>query len=248
MRLALALLGATITATAACPAPSAVTSVDGLAGGKLTSEVEAPTVLAETVTTELVIANTVQADAVVASTIEATTSMTTPSLDADQVATDNLVVRGQAVFGAPLGAVPLPIINDGRPGYRAADRQCREAFGEIAHVCEATEVMAAYRAGIDPPADMHQAAVNTFASYTTVRIFSGDEAQDHFVNVNDCNGWVSIDSFGAGLSQSTGALTNSYAVVATYLALHYDEVRDAWSLRPPFLQANCNQVKLACCG
>ncbi len=199
-------------------------------------------------TTELVIANTLQAEAAVASTVEATTSITTPELEADRVSADNVIVRGQAVFGAPLGAVELPRIVDGRPGYRAADRQCREAFGDAAHVCEATEVMAAYRAGIDPLDDMHQAAVNTFASYTTVRIFTGTEEQDHYVNVNDCNGWVSIDSFGAGLSQSAGALTNSYPVVSSYLALHYDEVHDAWSLRPPFLQANCDQVKLACCG
>jgi len=246
MRFALALLGA-MTATAACPAPS-ITSVDGLAGGKLTSDIEAPTVRAEAVTTDLVTAKTLQAEGLVASTVEATTSVTTPALEADRVTTDNVVVRGQTVFGAPLGAVPLPIISDGRPGYRAADRECREAFGDTAHVCEATEVMAAYRAGVDPPVELHQAAVNTFASYATARAFTGNENSDNYINVDDCDGWVDVNTFGATSTPTGEALSGAYPIIHTYLALHYDDVRDAWSLRPPFLQANCNQVKLACCG
>lgn len=241
----LVLLVLAAAAAAACPAPTAsITSVDGLAGGSLTSELSAPSIQAETVTAETLSASTAQLEQVASTSIEATASVTTPLVDAERVDADTLVIRGVPVFGAPLGTATRNSLDDGR-GYRAVDASCREAFGPEAHVCGADEVMAAYRAGIDPPASMQDAAVNTFSAYLTVRKYTGDEAQDNYILVDDCIGWTSGNYVGA---IHRGTVENSYGVEHSYLALHYDELLELWRLEPPFTVANCSEVNLACCG
>jgi hypothetical protein len=234
---------------AGCPAPTTVESVDGLSGGKLTSRLDVPDLGAESITVETMTVGTVQAGAVIAQTIEASETLAAGAVDADSVSTEKLAVRGYAVFGTPLGTVDYNPSVDG-DGYRVVDGLCRADFGEVAHVCGAEEVMTAYRAGIDPPDTMNLAAVVTQAHYTTLRAATGNEAQDNYVNVDDCDGWTSNQTFvfGGGSSTIRGAVTNSYPVGHTYLALEHDEARDLWRLAPPFTNANCSQVKLACCG
>jgi hypothetical protein len=234
---------------AGCPAPTTVESVDGLSGGKLTSRLDVPDLGAEFITVETMTVGTVQAGAVIAQTIEASETLAAGAVDADSVSTERLAVRGYAVFGAPLGTVDYNPSVDG-DGYRVVDGLCRASFGEVAHVCGAEEVMTAYRAGVDPPDTMHQAAVVTHAQYTTLRTFTGDEGQDNYVNIDDCDGWTNNQTFvfGGGSSTIRGAVTNSYGAGHTYMALDHDEVRDLWRLAPPFTNANCSQVKLACCG
>lgn len=237
-------------AAAGCPGPSVpLTSIDGLAGGELTSELAVPAVTTDTLTTETVTANAAHVDAVVASTVEVSQTVTTDGVDANSVATEKLTVRGMPVYGAPLGVADYDPDDHGR-GYRAVDAVCVASFGDGAHVCGADEVMIAYRAGVEPSAAMHQAAVVTNGAYTTVRVATGQESQDNFVNIDDCEGWTSFEGavFDAGSTVNAGVVTNSYAIAHTYLALDHDADLDLWRLRPPFLAANCTQVKLACCG
>lgn len=235
---------------AGCPAPSTIDSVDGLAGGKLTSPIEAPAATFGDVTaTAATLDSVVASGDVTAANVTASGLVTAQAITANEVSAEKLTVRGYAVYGAPLGTVDYNPSVDG-DGYRVVDGLCRVAFGEVAHVCGAEEVMTAYRAGIDPADTMNQAAVVTQAHYTTLRVATGDEARDNYVNVDDCDGWTSNQTFvfGGGSSVIRGAVTNSYGTGHTYLALDHDEVRDLWRLAPPFTNANCSQVKLACCG
>jgi hypothetical protein len=249
MRTTIAIL-AVATAATGCPSPPpAITSIDGLQGGALATDLSVPALAADAVTTDAITTDELQSNAVTATTIDATTSLTTPSVEADRVSTTKLVVRGMPVFGAPVGTVDYTGFNDGRPGYRNADALCRADFGEEAHVCGADEVMAAYRAGIDPPASMHQAAVNTFSSYTTLRDFTGQgDGFDVYYTVNDCDAWRETVTASTRFIPTTEAVDNAYPITHTYLALDYDQDRDVWRLKPPLLIANCSRVKLACCG
>ena len=235
---------------AGCPAPSTVDSIDGLAGGKLTSPVEAPAATFGDLAAAAATVDSVTASGdVTAANMTATAAVTAQAVSASDITAEKLTVRGYAVFGAPLGTVDYNPSVDG-DGYRVVDGLCRASFGEVAHVCGAEEVMTAYRAGVDPPDTMNQAAVVTQAQYTTLRAFTGDEGQDNYINVDDCDGWTSNETFrfGGGSSVIRGAVTNSYGAGHTYMALDHDEVRDLWRLAPPFTNANCSQVKLACCG
>jgi hypothetical protein len=237
-------------AVASCPAPTTIDSVDGLAGGKLTSPIEAPAATFGDVTTAAATVDSLAASGeVTAANVTASASMTAQSITADEVSAERLTLRGYAVYGTPLGTVDYHPNLDG-DGYRTVDGLCRVAFGEVSHVCGAEEVMTAYRAGVDPPDTMHQAAVVTQLHYTTLRVFTGDETRDNFVNVDDCDGWTNNQTFvfGGGSRVIRGAVTNTYPTGHTYLALEHDEGRDLWRLAPPFTTDNCSQVKLACCG
>ncbi len=183
-------------ALSACPAPS-IDSVDGLAGGALTSKVSAPAVAAIEMSTE---------------TLDATGEVTAASVtagavtSAGAVAGSSLVVqRGAArvsFFGLIVGSTPLITGEQGgdadatTPNYAVRQRACGEAFPATetlpaAHVCTAQEAMAhALQAPDTVPGEVSGGIVHTYAHFLFA---SPDEFGTEQV-VNDAGAMVSDNS------------------------------------------------------
>jgi hypothetical protein len=132
---------------AACPAPS-IDSIDGLAGGALTSKVTAPAVAATEMSTE---------------TLDATGEVTAAAVTAGAVTSSGpvagssvIVQRGAArvsVFGLIVGSTPQIVGETGpdaastTPNYAVRQQACSAAFPATdalppGHVCTAQEAMA----------------------------------------------------------------------------------------------------------
>lgn len=136
-----------LLALSACPAPS-IDSVDGLAGGALTSKVSAPAVAATEMSTETLDATgEVTAAAVTAGTVTSAGALTGSSV---------VVQRGSArvsFFGLIVGSTPQiageagPDAANTTPNYAVRQQACAAAFPATetlpaAHVCTAQEAMA----------------------------------------------------------------------------------------------------------
>ena len=240
------LLLALIAACPTAPPLEDLEDIDGLGGGELTSDLTVPTLTASTVAADEVTAGVATLGDIAAQGIDVTGSVAAETVRAGSVETASLSVRGYAVFGAPIGTATFSELDEGR-GYLAVDDLCRADFGAAAHVCSADEALTAYRAGLEPADVFNGAAVISGGFYTSLRLFSGDEAQDTYFVIDDCDAWTNTNTFNAGFTIAAGELPASYRVAHTYLAL-VKEVSGAWRLAPTFTITNCSEVTLACCG
>lgn len=153
---------------AACPAPS-IDSVDGLAGGALTSKVTVPAVAATEIATE---------------TLDATGEVTAAAITAGAVTSSGAVAGSSVVvqrgaarvsfFGLIVGSTPR-IAGEGTtdaanttPSYGLRQQACAAAFPVTsdlppAHVCTAQEAMAhALQAPETVPASASDGIVHTY--------------------------------------------------------------------------------------
>ena len=235
----------TLFLIAACPQPTeipSIASIDGLGGGALTSGLTV-----QSVDTEAITAKTMSLEQLSVTDIDADSGLFSNRVEAATMTAEVFSLRGWTL-GAPLGTALYTGVDDGRPGYRAVDEVCRSAFGNTAHVCSADEAMTAFRAGVDLESEFHEAAVVTYGSYSGLLVFNTGDSADTYVNIDDCEGWTTIETLASGRTISRGGIQNSYPVSSTYLALSFSDTFDTWSLVPPLKQENCSRVKVACCG
>lgn len=203
--------------TAACPAPS-IDSIDGLAGGALTSKLTAPAVATTEVATDTLDATgEVTAGAVTAGSVTSAGAVTGASV---------VVQRGSArvgFFGLVVGTTPRisgeagPDSDDTTPNYAVRQQACAAAFPATAdglpaaHVCTVQEAMAhALQAPDTVPASASGGIVHTYAHF-----WFAPAAENGTQNlVND------IDAIGVG----TGTTGSS-------LRLHRRASDGVWALR-----------------
>jgi len=238
--------GLILTACADQAAPS-LKSIDGLAGGSLTSDLAVPAMTTDSMT----------AGAVQAKRLEIEEEATVGAMQAATVSTDSLQVRGWSMLGAPLGTVQIAARAEDS-GYRGADDLCRNAFTESAHVCSADEVLTAARAGVDIPSDFDGAAVNTH-SFAVVGREDSDSAFSggRLFVVNDCDGWTSIRQTTSlrvlsddvnDENRANLGLTPVTRWIDGYMMLYSggEFTGGVWRLRPNI--DRCDEARLACCG
>lgn len=225
------LVSLSLLALSACPAP--LDSIDGLAGGALTSKVTAPAVATTEVATD---------------TLDATGEVTAAGVTAGTVTSSGAVVgssvivqRGNArvgFFGLVVGATPQVVGETGAdaegttPNYAVRQRACAAAFPATsdglpaAHVCTAQEAMAhALQSPDTVPVSASGGIVHTYGHYW----FAGPNDGGSEQRVTDCAAMAGGNS--AGTSSS--------------LRLHHRD-DGAWSLR---IENGCTQVDepLVCC-
>jgi hypothetical protein len=194
----------TIFVFAACPS-TPIDSVDGLAGGTLTSQLTAPSVAATAITTESLdatgdlTAETVSAGSVVASDGVSAKAMTADSLTISGTASAAAVIveRGAArvsFFGLIVGTTPRtigesPADQDGlTPNYVVRQQACAEAFPATealpaAHLCSVQEAMAhALQAPATVPPSANGAVVHAFGH----AVFASPSGDGTRQEVTDC--------------------------------------------------------------
>jgi len=232
---------------AACPRPAvpALTSIDGLEGGALTTKLTVPALAADEVQ-----APTANLDAVT-STSTATESLTATDVIASTVATEKITVRGSSLFGLPVGVVPnYEPRADPEGGYRHADAACKTAFSDdLAHVCSSEEALFAFRDGVDLDASFDGASVNTY-SFTVVGQHNTDN--ERFYVANDCDGWTSTSQASSERVLDDNVNNDrranlGFQPVRTWIDAHMTLFAGrqipSWRLRPNI--DGCIEVKLA---